>query len=69
MEVADEQAISPRPRKSQRAPIFAWSSGLRSMVLSVTGRLVVERDSHVQVVTQVLADAGQLVESPRRPRA
>jgi len=38
--VADEVLISPRPKNSQRAPIFALSSGLRRMVLSVIGKLV-----------------------------
>ena len=40
MDVADEHAMSPRPRKSQRAPIFARCSGLRRIVFSVTGNFV-----------------------------
>ena len=40
IDVADEQAMSPRPRKSQRAPIFAWRNGLRRIVFSVSGSFV-----------------------------
>ena len=61
IEVADEHAISPRPRKSQRAPIFALRNGLRRIVFNVSGSLRLERYAHVQMVAQVLAHTRELV--------